>query len=75
MELSLKDRDRLVILRNLDEGELKPSEVARRMGITDRHLRRLRQRFREEGDGVVIHRARGRSAQGHPGGSAGHRPG
>ena len=61
MELSLKDRDRLVILRNLDEGELKPSEVARRMGITDRHLRRLRQRFREEGDGVVIHRARGRS--------------
>ena len=47
-------------MRDLEEGVLKPSEAARRLGVTDRHIRRIRQRFREEGDGAVIHGARGR---------------
>ena len=60
LNLSLRDRDRLVVLRELEEGVLKPSEAARRLGLSARHVRRLRDRFREEGDKAVIHRARGR---------------
>ena len=59
LTLSLRDRDRLVVLRELEEGVLKPSEAARRMGLSRRHVRRLRHRFRAEGDKAVIHRARG----------------
>lgn len=60
LRLSLRDRDRLHVLRGLGEGTVKLSEAAHRLGITDRHLRRLRQRFREEGDKGVAHRGRGR---------------
>jgi hypothetical protein len=60
LNLSLRDRDRLHVLRDLEEGKMKPSEAAQRLGLSDRHLRRLRQRFREEGDAAVIHRGRGR---------------
>lgn len=60
LNLSLKDRDRIHVLRDLEEGKMKPSEAAGRLGISPRHLRRVRQRFREEGDEAVIHRARGR---------------
>ena len=59
LNLSLRDRDRLHMLRDLEEGALKPTEAARRLGVSDRHVRRLRQRFREEGDQAVIHRGRG----------------
>ncbi len=60
LTLSLRERDRLMVLRELEEGVLKPSEAARRLRVTPRHVRRLRHRFREDGDGAVIHRARGR---------------
>ena len=60
LRLSLKDRDRIHVLRDLEEGRMKPAEAARRLGITARHLRRVRQRFRENGDEGVIHGARGR---------------
>jgi hypothetical protein len=60
LNLSLRDRERLHVLRDLEEGKMRPSEAARRLGLSDRHLRRLRQRFREEGDAAVIHRGRGR---------------
>ena len=60
LTLSLRDRDRLHVLRDLEEGRVKPAEAARRLGVSVRHVRRLRQRFREEGDEGVIHRARGR---------------
>ena len=60
LNLSLRDRDRIHVLRDLEEGTVKLSEAAHRLGITDRHLRRLRQRFREEGDKAVVHRGRGR---------------
>ena len=58
--MSLRDRDRIHVLRDLEEGKVKPSKATRRLGITARHLRRLRRRFREEGDEAVIHRGRGR---------------
>ena len=59
LNLSLRDRDRLHVLRDLEEGVLKPVEAARRLRLSERHLRRLLQRFREVGDEAVIHRGRG----------------
>lgn len=60
LSLSLKERDRLVVLRQLDHGELTVAEAARRLGRTTRHVRRLLRRFEREGDGVVMHGLRGR---------------
>jgi hypothetical protein len=59
LNLSLRDRDRLHVLRELEEGALKLTEAARRLGLSDRHVRRLRQRFSEVGDEAVVHRGRG----------------
>jgi transposase len=60
LKLSLRDRDRIHVLRDLEEGTVSVSKAARRMGLSPRHVRRLRRRFREEGDAGVIHRGRGR---------------
>lgn len=60
LSLSQRDRDRLVILRQVDQGALTVSEAARRARLSLRQLRRLVRRFEAEGDGAVVHRARGR---------------
>lgn len=59
LTLTLKDRDRLVVLRRVREGSLRPSQGAERLGFSRRHFRRLLRRFEAEGDRAVIHRARG----------------
>ncbi len=60
LTLSLRDRDRLFVLRQLADGLLSVSEAARRLHLGDRHTRRLLRRFEREGDAAVIHRLRGR---------------
>ena len=58
--LSQEERDRLHLLRELERGELRQVAAAQRMKLTDRQVRRLLQRWREQGDRAVIHRLRGR---------------
>ena len=58
--LSQEERDRLQVLRELERGRLKQVAAAQRMKLSDRQVRRLLQRLREEGDRAVIHRLRGR---------------
>lgn len=58
--MSLKERDRLVLLRQIQEGALTLAEGARRLKLGTRHLRRLMRRFEAEGDAALVHRARGR---------------
>ena len=60
MELSLRERDRIGVLRQVDEGTLTAAAGAARIGVTPRHFRRLRRRFEAEGDAAVIHGLRGR---------------
>ncbi len=60
LTLSLRDRDRISLLRQVREGVLGATEAAERMGITPRHFRRLRKRWEEQGDAAVMHRSRGR---------------
>jgi hypothetical protein len=58
--LSQEERDRLQLLRELERGEVRQVAAAQRMKLTDRQVRRLLQRLREQGDRAVIHRLRGR---------------
>jgi len=58
--LSQKERDRLQVLRDVEQGRLKQVAAGERMRVSDRQVRRLLQRLRAEGDRAVIHRLRGR---------------
>ena len=60
MDLSLKERDRISVLRQVSEGVLTAAAGAARTGVTRRNFRRLRRRFEAEGDAVVVHGLRGR---------------
>jgi transposase len=60
IELSARERERLKVLQQVEDGHLKQSEAARRLRLTDRHIRRLQKRLRAEGDAGIVHRLRGR---------------
>jgi len=60
IELSARERERLKVLHELEQGHLKQIEAARRLRLTDRHVRRLQVRLREEGDRGLVHRLRRR---------------
>ena len=60
MDLSLKERDRISVLRQVSEGVLAAAAGAGRLGVTRRHFRRLRRKFEAEGDAAVVHALRGR---------------
>jgi homeodomain-containing protein len=62
LKLNQTDRDRLVVLHQVWQGQLSPAEGARRTGLGPRHFRRLRRRFEQEGDAAVVHGLRGRSS-------------
>jgi hypothetical protein len=57
--LSARERERLKVLQQVEEGHLKQIEAARRLHLTDRHVRRLQARLRREGDRGIVHRLRG----------------
>ena len=60
MELSLRERDRLSVLRQASEGVLTRPAAAARLGVMARHLRRLMRRFEAEGDAAAVHGLKGR---------------
>jgi transposase len=60
IELSAKERERLKVLQQVEEGHLKQIEAAQRLHLTDRQVRRLQSRLRAEGDGGILHGLRGR---------------
>jgi hypothetical protein len=60
IELSARERERLKVLQQVEEGHLKQVEAARRLRLTDRQVRRLQARLRSEGDRGIVHRLRGR---------------
>lgn len=60
LTLSQRERDRLVVLRQVAERSLTVVEGARRVGVGTRHMRRLMRRFEEKGDASVVHGLRGR---------------
>jgi transposase len=62
INLSQRERDRLKVVHGVEEGHLKQTEAARRLGLSTRQVRRLQVRVRAEGDRGLVHRLRGRSS-------------
>ena len=60
--LSQRERDRLRVLHEVKQKQITQMEAARRLKISDRHIRRLLFRLGEHGDRAVIHGLRGRSS-------------
>ncbi len=60
IELSARDRERLKVLQQVEEGHLRQVEAAKRLRVSDRQVRRWQQRLRKEGDRGIVHRLRGR---------------
>jgi len=61
-EMSQRDLKRLHIVRKAIDREIKQTEGAVILCLSARQMRRLIRRVREEGDGGIIHKARGRSS-------------
>jgi len=59
IELSTTELERLNVLHELVQGHLKQIEAERRLRLTDRHVRRLQQRLRVQGDRGILHGLRG----------------
>ena len=60
--MSERERDRLKVLHEVEEGHLTQVAAARRLRLTDRHVRRLLVRLRTDGDGALVHGLRGRAS-------------
>ena len=60
MAWSKRERDRLVVLRQVKEGKLKQKAAARQLGLSPRWVKKLVKRIRPEGDRGLAHRLRGR---------------
>jgi transposase len=58
--MSVKDRDRLKVLHEVQRGHLRQKEAGEQLGVTDRWIRSLLTRLGREGDGGILHRLRGR---------------
>ena len=62
INMSQRERDRLKVVQAVEEGHLKQTEAAQRVGLSTRQVRRLQVRVRVEGDRGVVHRLRGRAS-------------
>src|SRR5260370_10930884 len=58
--LSQRERDRLRVLHEVQQKQMTQIGAARRLKISDRHIRRLLFRLGEHGDRAVMHGLRGR---------------
>ncbi|HET9180410.1 MAG TPA: hypothetical protein VFQ24_18790 [Terriglobia bacterium] len=57
--MSQQDRDRLVVFEGIERGHWSQREGAAQLGLSTRWVRKLLGR-RQEGDGGIVHRLRGR---------------
>ncbi len=60
LEMSGKERDRLVLLRQVEKGVLSQVEAAKLLKITDRQVRNLLEKIKIEGDERVVSKKRGK---------------
>lgn len=60
--MSVKERDKLKVLHEVEQAHLKQREGAAQLGMSDRGFRKLLKRYRTKKDGAVIHALRGRGS-------------
>jgi hypothetical protein len=58
IELSARERERLKVLHEVEQGHLRQVEAAQRLRISDHQVRRLQQRLRTVGDRRLANRSR-----------------
>lgn len=59
LEMSQRDRDRLVVVRQVAKKQIRVTRGAELLALSRKQMGRLRNRYVEEGDAAVIHRGRG----------------
>jgi transposase len=62
LTMTQAERDRLVVLRKAEAKSITQKEAAEELGVTERQVRRLVAKLREQGDRAVIHGLRGRAS-------------
>lgn len=60
--LGQRERDRLKVLHEVEQGHLKQSEAAVQLGMSERGFRKLLKRYRAQGDRAVVHGLKGRKS-------------
>ncbi len=60
--MSQEERDKLEWLKRAKDKVISQRKAAERMGVSDRWVRKLLRRMKEQGDGVVVHGLRGRAS-------------
>lgn len=61
--MSQRDRDRLKVLHEAERGHITQKQAGERLKLSERWVRKLVARLREEGDGGILHRLRGRASK------------
>jgi len=62
LHMSLKERQKLVALRRVIDGQASLADAARQLDISYRQAARLVKRLRSEGDAGLIHKSRGKQS-------------
>src|SRR6202163_4851149 len=60
--MSQEERDWLDWLKRARDGKMTQRETAEKMGVSERWVRKLLRRMKQQGDAVVVHGLRGRSS-------------
>jgi transposase len=60
LTMSKKELTRLEVMQRLDQGHMKQREAAENLGVSTRHIRRLRRLLREQGEKGLISKRRGK---------------
>jgi transposase len=63
LKMGQRERDRLKVVHEVQQGHLLQWEAARQLKMSERGLRKLLQRMRERGDAGVIHGLRGKASK------------
>ncbi|MGO9923582.1 MAG: helix-turn-helix domain-containing protein [Isosphaeraceae bacterium] len=62
IDMSQHERDVLVVMKGVLQGERRQQEAGRLLRLSERQVRRIQRRLEAEGDGAVVHHLRGRSS-------------
>lgn len=60
--MSVRERDRLKVLHEVEQGHLKQRQGAEQLGMSERGFRKLLRKFRAKQDEAVVHGLRGRQS-------------
>ena len=60
IEMSQRERDRLRVLQDVEEGRFTQAKAAQLLKLTARQVRRLQLRWRKKGAAALVHHLRGK---------------